>query len=61
MWKGSIFSDWNGEQYASICQIIDLVDQVSTDLNTRIYYLISVPQITWLLLGGAIILFKTPT
>ena len=26
MWKGSIFSDWNGEQFLSICQITDFVE-----------------------------------
>ena len=26
MWKGSIFSDWNGEQFACIWKTIDLVE-----------------------------------
>ena len=26
MWKGSKFSDWNGEQLASICQITEAVE-----------------------------------
>ena len=26
MWKGSMFSDWNGEQFARIWQIKDLVE-----------------------------------
>ena len=39
MWKGNIFSNWNGEQFVSICQITDMFEtkvvfiQVSTDLN----------------------------
>ena len=26
MWKGHIFSDWNGEVFTSICQTTDLIE-----------------------------------
>ena len=26
MWKEDIFSNWNGEQFVSICQITDVVE-----------------------------------
>ena len=37
MWKGSIFSDWSGEQFASIWQITDLVEANKSGLGASIF------------------------
>ena len=35
MWKGSIFSDWNGEQFASIWKTTDLVKLSISDVHSN--------------------------